>query len=48
MAKSTNDNRLPLTKYTRTVATTINKHIRFFVDYLVSTDAELKEVEALW
>ena len=47
MAKATNDNRLPLTiKYTRSAATSINKHIRFFVDYLVSTDEDLKE--ALW
>ena len=46
MAKSS-DNRLPLTiKYNRTAATSINKHIRYFVDYLVSTDAELKET--LW
>ena len=47
MARSTNDNRLPLTiKNTRTTATSINKHIRYFVDYLVSVDEELKET--LW
>ena len=47
MAKATNDNRLPLTiKYTRSAATSINKHIRYFVDYLVSTDGDLQET--LW